>query len=187
MSEISGHFPEVPNSDVLPINDAMLNAKVSSTIRHDLELLATAGVRNPVCFGRALRDFDCGMTPNDYNFIGGLPGDSFIQGVCRVVGRLSRDIADEEITTVTNRDTQSAQLLFNHMGRRIDLHLVYGPVPSVQTMADSESIGLCAIAVGTDGQVLVLASPRYINSRPASKSSAAARGESKRKPIRPHW
>ncbi len=155
-------FPEVDSRDVFPINNAKLDTKVSSTIRHDFELLTTAGVRAPVCFGGALRDFDQGMMPNDYDFVGGLPsGINFIHGVCQTVGRLSGELVDREITTVTNAATQTAHLLFNHMGRKIDLHLVSGKVPSVEEMADYGSIGLCSIAVGENGQVV--ASERYIN------------------------
>ena len=161
MSEVLGHFPEAGSREVFIIDNAKLNAKVGSTIQRDFELLTTLGVRAPVCFGGALRDLDLGMVPNDYDFVGGLSGESFIHGVCRIVGRLSGELTDREITTVTNAATQTAQLLFNHMGRRIDLHLVSGKVPSVEEMADYGSIGLCSIAVGENGQVV--ASERYIN------------------------
>lgn len=162
MSEISWDFPQASSRDVFPINNDRLNAKVKGTIRHDFELLTAAGVRDPVCFGGALRDFDHGIIPNDYDFVGGLPsGVGFVEGVCRIVGRLSGELADRQITTVTNAATQTARLLFSHMGRRIDLHLVSGKVPSVETMADYGSIGLCSIAIGAASQAL--ASRRYIN------------------------
>lgn len=161
MSEVLGHFPEAGSREVFIIDNAELNAKVSSTIQRDFELLTTLGVRAPVCFGGALRDLDLGMVPNDYDFVGGLSGESFIQGVCRFVGKLAWALGnDKEIEKITIRG-ESARLLFNHMGRKIDLHLVSGQVPSVETMADYGSIGLCSIAVGGDGRVL--ASERYID------------------------
>lgn len=162
MSEVLGHFPEAGSREVFIIDNAKLNAKVSSTIQRDFKLLTTVGVRAPVCFGGALRDLDLGMVPNDYDFVGGLSGESFIRGVCRFVGKLAWALGnDKEIEKTTIMGEISARFLFNHMGRKIDLRLVSGQVPSVETMADYGAIGLCSIAVGVDGRVL--ASERYID------------------------
>ena len=134
------------------------------TIQHDFDLLTMLRVRDPICYGGALRDFDNGHQPRDYDFIGGLPSDvGFVHGVCRIVGRLSGELADKQITTVTNPVTQTAHLLFNHMGRKIDLRLVSGQVPSVETMAGYGSIGLCSIAADQDRKFY--ASPRYLDDK----------------------
>lgn len=181
MNEVLGHFPEAGSRNVFIIDNAELNAKVGATILRDFELLTAAGVRDPVCFGGALRDLDHRMVPNDYDFVGGLSGESFIQGVCRFVGKLAWALGnDKEIEKTTIRG-ESARLLFNHMGRRIDLHLVPGQVPSVETMAEYGSIGLCSIAVGVDGRVL--ASERYIddfNDRKLTIRPGLSEGEHKR-------
>lgn len=164
MSEFFEREPEAFTAPVMRLSNLNLSSGYKNRLRSDFELLAKAGVSNPICFGGVLRDLDHDHTPRDFDYIGGLPvGSDLEKRVTKVTGALLRQLTDQSMVVEIDQPTQSARLKFNHMGRKIDLGLVSGKVPSVLQMADHGSIGLCAIASDFNGSVY--ASARYFSDK----------------------
>lgn len=152
---------------VQQISGLHFSRPMRTAILPDFELLAKIGVVNPVCFGGALRDIDHVLTPNDYDYIGGLPLGHLLSGfdarLGRVISKLSSNLTDPKIEVRIFAHEQKVSLAFNHMGRRLDVGLLSSSPPSVEEAADLASIGLCAIAVGPDARIF--ASKRYLQDK----------------------